>query len=345
MKTWILLLLIGPVCCLASGSVYSPPDSCQGRCNEKYNPRDMCHCNSKCEKHRNCCEDYHIRCRKEGFSSSEDAITNEDLQKVSEQLHKSDSNRAAESDITLNKQHLASNNNNQDDESSEPLFTYVNQEKLFSKPTYASFIKLLDNYHKKVGQGEKLTAEQLKEQDTFLEEIMKTEVMKGLYQFLHKKNHYGTEAEFVADLKEMWFGLYSRSNDEDSSGFEHVFIGEIKKGKVAGFHNWIHFYLMEKQGLVNYFSYSYDGPWTSYPDVLSLQFSWDGFYKKVGTAIIGSSPEFEFGLYSLCFIARPGKVCRLKIGGHDLGIQTYTWDKSTYGQGKRYIATAYVVSL
>lgn len=50
------------------------------------------------------------------------------------------------------------------------------------------------------------------------------------------------------------------------------------------------------------------GQWDSYPDVLGLQFSWDGFYKEVGSAFIGSSPEFEFGLYTLCFLARPGRA-------------------------------------
>ncbi|KAF7243823.1 Poly(U)-specific endoribonuclease [Varanus komodoensis] len=281
----------------------------------------------------------------EGFSRHDDVISNEELQKTSEQLYQGDYNRAEESDIILNKQHLASNTRDHEDQSPKPLFSYVNQEKLFSKPTYVSFIKLLDNYHKRVGTEEDFTAEQLAEQDTFLEEVMKTEVMKDLYRFLHSKHRYSTEPEFVADLKKMWFGLYSRGNDEgDSSGFEHVFIGEVKKGKVSGFHNWIRFYLLEKQGVINYLSYNYDGPWTSYPDVLGMQFNWDGFYKEVGTSFIGSSPEFEFGLYSLCFIARPGKLCRLKIGGHDLGIQTYTWDKSSYDNGKKYIATAYVVS-
>lgn len=47
--------------------------------------------------------------------------------------------------------------------------------------------------------------------------------------------------------------------------------------------------------------------WTSYPDVLGMQFMWDGYYKQVGSAIIGCSPEFDFALYSLCYITRPGK--------------------------------------
>lgn len=36
--------------------------------------------------------------------------------------------------------------------------------------------------------------------------------------------------------------------------------------------------------------------------------------------------------------------CHLSLGGYPLAIQTYTWDKTTYGNGKKYIATAYIVS-
>lgn len=64
------------------------------------------------------------------------------------------------------------------------LFTYVN-EKLFSKPTYAAFINLLNNYQRATGRGEHFNAQQLAEQDTFLREVMKTAVMKELYGFLH----------------------------------------------------------------------------------------------------------------------------------------------------------------
>ncbi|XP_074836503.1 uridylate-specific endoribonuclease [Carettochelys insculpta] len=344
-----------------STSLYTAPDSCRGRCHERYNKEDECHCNTKCEKHHNCCEDYRVHCGKDGrqmdaasrpahatdgFSSSHDSITNEELLSISEQLYKVDHNKPQKSDITLNPQYLASRSEttDKDDQSPEPLYTYVS-EKLFSKPTYASFIKLLDNYQRMTGQGEAVSAEHVKEQQNFLREVMKTEVMKKLYNFLNKKKRYSTQEEFVSDLKEMWFGLYSRGNDEgDSSGFEHIFSGEVKKGKVSGFHNWIRFYLLEKQGLVDYYSHNYNGPWTSYPDVLGLKFEWDGYVKQVGSAFIGSSPEFEFGLYTLCFIARPGKMCRLSLGGKQLGIQTYTWTKSTYGNDKKYIATAYVTS-
>ncbi|XP_063215378.1 uridylate-specific endoribonuclease [Chroicocephalus ridibundus] len=358
MKTWILLVGAGVALGCVSGNLYTAPDSCEGRCREPYSPEDECHCNPECERHRNCCEDYYRHCRdggewaedaartREGFSSSRDAITDEELLQVSEQLYKADHNKARPTDIAINPQYQASpdETDDQEDRSPQPLYKYVNEE-LFSKPTYASFIKLLDNYQRATGREEDVTAEELREQDNFLREVMKTELMKKLFAFLHKKNRYGSEQEFVADLKEMWFGLYSRGDGEqDSSGFEHVFSGEVKKGKVSGFHNWIRFYLLEKQGAVNYFSHNFEGPWDTYPDVLGLQFSWDGFYKEVGSAFIGSSPEFEFGLYTLCFIARPGRACHLSLGGYSLSIQTYTWTKSTYGDGKKYIATAYVIS-
>ena len=45
---------------------------------------------------------------------------------------------------------------------------------------------------------------------------------------LFSPDRYSSEQEFVSDLKNMWFGLYSRSKEErDSSGFEQVFSGGI----------------------------------------------------------------------------------------------------------------------
>ena len=47
----------------------------------------------------------------------------------------------------------------------------------------------------------------------------------------------------------MWFGQYSRGGTTaSSSGFEHVFIGEIDVDKVGGFHQWVRFYDEENKG-------------------------------------------------------------------------------------------------
>lgn len=330
--------------------------SCEGRCGEKYNKKNTCHCNNKCSKFNNCCTDYSDLCggdtsssnKKSKAATSSDSspygdadITNEEIKAIAEKLYQSDINKAAESDIVLNKQEWVKKDTTREDLCDEPLYQFVNEE-LFKKPTYAAFLNLLDNYDRKTGIDEIYSPQEVKEQEHFLQEVMKTKPLKELYKFFHEKGLYTSEKEFTDDLHKMWFGLYSRSSGEaDSSGFEHVFVGEVKKGKVSGFHSWIRFYHLEKKGLLNYFSHNFDGPWTSYPDVLGKQFHWDGFLKEVGSQFIGSSPEFDFAMYTLCFISRPGKKCIISMDGHEMAIRTYEWTKNTYGKGKCYIATAY----
>ncbi|KAK1151208.1 poly(U)-specific endoribonuclease isoform X1 [Acipenser oxyrinchus oxyrinchus] len=321
-------------------------DSCQGRCGESYNSSNRCHCNTKCGQYSNCCKDYSTLCG--GSSSGGASISDLELQSLSERLLSLDVNKARPGDLTLNPQSLIPDSETASprDRAPQPLFSFVNEGVLFSKPTFSSFLKLLDNYSRFTGSAESFSSEQQGEQDSFLRAaVMGTALGKELYNFLFTKGYYSSEVEFIQDLKMMWFGLYSRGKGQlDSSGFEHIFLGEIKNSKVSGFHNWIQFYLLEKQGQLNYYSHSFDGPWTSYPDVLGLQFNWDGYYKQVGSAFIGSSPEFDLAVYSLCFIARPGKACQLRLGGKPIAIQTYTWTNSFYGNGKKFIASAYPIS-
>ncbi|XP_043098409.1 LOW QUALITY PROTEIN: poly(U)-specific endoribonuclease-A-like [Puntigrus tetrazona] len=271
------------------------------------------------------------------------SVSDAEIKSLSETLYKLDHNRATASELVIDPQTLISSSetSSKDDHSSHPLFKQVSST-LLSKPTYKALLNLLDNYKRMTGEVEDVPSQEEQEQDTFLQQAMNTDVGKELYNFLHSKGIYSSQSEFIQDLKMMWFGLYSRSSGKlDSSGFEHIFAGEIKGGKVSGFHNWLQFYLNEKQGLLNYYSHSFNGPWTSYPDVLGMQFEWDGYFKEVGSAFIGSSPEFDLAIYSLCYITRSGKKCYVSLGGQTLGIQTYTWDNSSYGDGKKYIASAY----
>ena len=43
-----------------------------------------------------------------------------------------------------------------------------------------------------------------------------------------------------------------RRQTEDSSAFEHIFVGESRDGEVLGFHNWMRFYQLEKNGYIDY---------------------------------------------------------------------------------------------
>ncbi|KAL3058492.1 hypothetical protein OYC64_010611 [Pagothenia borchgrevinki] len=321
--------------------------SCKGRCDEQFNSQNECHCNSKCAQHQNCCSDYADLCDSNGGGGggSGGVITDAEIKSLSEALYALDSNKASSSELIINPQALVhdSQTSSMNDLSSGNLFRYLNEEVLFSRPTYNAFLAVLDNYNRMTGQNEDFSPQQLAEQEHFVRETMaNTELGRELFAFLYTKGVYASEEEFLQDLKMMWFGLYSRNNNKkDSSGFEHIFAGEIKGGKVSGFHNWIQFYLLEKSGKLNYYSHSFNGPWTSYPDVLGMQFMWEGYFKQVGSAVIGCSPEFDFALYSLCYITRPGKQCHLSLGGKELMIQTYTWENSFYGDGKKYIASAF----
>lgn len=55
-------------------------------------------------------------------------------------------------------------------------------------------------------------------------------------------------------IKRLWFDFYPRNKNttKTSSGFEHVFLSEIKRGKIIGLHNWIYFAEAEKKGDLNY---------------------------------------------------------------------------------------------
>nr|XP_025956283.1 poly(U)-specific endoribonuclease-C-like [Dromaius novaehollandiae] len=276
------------------------------------------------------------------------SISDDELKEVSEQLYAADGNRAASGQIVLDLQYeiAASKASAGKDYASNRLFKYVAEATLFAKPTFARLLALLDNYEEKTGYSETLLSEEEQEVEAFLEAVFQTSVMATLTSFFLDKGLYSSAKAFQADLKEMWFGLYSRSSGAalDSSGFEHVFHGEIKNGKVSGCHSWVQLYELEKAGELNYLSYSYDGPWTAFPDVLALQYRWNGYLKSIGSLFVGSSPEFDLALYTLCYKARPDQKCEVSLGGKAAQIQTYSWTSSFYGDNQRFVASSYPVS-
>ena len=145
------------------------------------------------------------------------------------------------------------------DMAKDPLFTFVNPEVL-KRPTYKAFISLLDNYQSCTGKAEVVTPEEMKENWAFIEAIMGTKVMKKVHEFLASKGKVAhDDRHFKQQLYDLWFRLYKRTRESqtlDSSGFEHVFVGETRNGtEVIGFHNWVQFYLQEKAGNVDYQGY------------------------------------------------------------------------------------------
>ncbi|XP_062860820.1 uridylate-specific endoribonuclease C [Trichomycterus rosablanca] len=200
------------------------------------------------------------------------------------------------------------------DYASAPLFSYVNENKLKSITTYASFMKLLDNYERSTGVAERVTSEEIAENNVFLDSILQTAVMKRAHQYLVRKGKSSSDLrQFKNQLYYMWFRLYHRDRNggQDSSGFEHVFVGETKFGnEIMGLHNWVQFYLQEKQNLLDYKGYK--ATRNDVPDaddhVVNVQFSWHGLVKPVGSAFIGVSPEFEMAVFTILFLTSTEKT-------------------------------------
>ena len=62
-----------------------------------------------------------------------------------------------------------------DDKAKDPLFTWVKDEAL-RRPTYKSFVALLDNYETSTGKQEVVTPEEIRENNTFIDNICATKV-------------------------------------------------------------------------------------------------------------------------------------------------------------------------
>ncbi|XP_031718853.1 uridylate-specific endoribonuclease C [Anarrhichthys ocellatus] len=247
-----------------------------------------------------------------GLDASRPAV-NQELSTIFNELWVLDVNRMTPAtDYTISVQGRASFVNQGShvvrDHASQPLFSNVNETKLTNTTTYSLFINLLDNFERSTGVAERVTTEELTEINLFLDAVLETEVMKRAHRYLVSKAQSSADLRhFKSQLYLIWFHLYHRRRNTglDSCGFEHVFVGETKSGtEIIGFHNWIQFYLQEKNLHLDYKGYKakdYDLP-DQDDHVLNLQFSWHGLVKPVGSAFIGTSPEFEMALFTIVFL-------------------------------------------
>lgn len=233
-----------------------------------------------------------------------------------------------------------------EDSAADPLFTRVDPS-TWKRPTYKAFVNLLDNYVAETGVSENVSNVERREITVFLSAIMQTAPMQFCHQYLRTKIPDKVPADtagFIKVLHKIWFELYTRTRGGrgDSSGFEHVFVGEVKNGEVSGFHNWVAFYLEEKKGDLDYRGYikprsRSDANADSNDHILSLQFSWKGVEKFVGTSFIGVSPEFEMALYTTCFLlGEEENNINLDTGTDVFGLKVRCY--TMFGQ---YIGTAF----
>ncbi|KAG2486791.1 hypothetical protein HYH03_014590 [Edaphochlamys debaryana] len=228
------------------------------------------------------------------------------------------------------------------DAAAEKLFKGVKKE-VWQRPTFLIFYNLLDNYERETGTVEQDTAQEKKEVSDFLDACLATPVMQYCQLYCEERGvGPKTLAEFKRALYQMWFSYYRRDGaGNDSCGFEHVFVGESKGDSITGFHNWVQFYIEEARGHVDYLGYVRPKAGRDASDdedrLISVQFAWKGEEKNVSTFFVGTSPEFELALYTMCFLCSEEEKTYLEVGPYDLNIVCYRI-RSKYGDK---VATAY----
>ncbi|XP_017752448.1 PREDICTED: poly(U)-specific endoribonuclease homolog [Eufriesea mexicana] len=244
----------------------------------------------------------------------------EELMIISEEIFKS--SHELFNQVHINYQgHICSNNIT--DNASQRLLNISSV--IFSTLTIKSLVKLFDNYELHTSQSENITEEEDLEENEFIVNLLKTNTMLHVMHFLSIKGFFKNDLRVYKNvLKEIWFHLYSRTkNVNGTSGFEHVFVGESKPRKgMIGLHNWISFSYGELSNKINYFGFGHNKEFVHKAVILETYFTYNG-KRKMSTMFIGTTPELEIALYTLCFFTRPNKKCNLSFTGYKFGIQTY----------------------
>lgn len=135
----------------------------------------------------------------------------------------------------------------------------INENPVYRVPTISKLKALFNNYNMNAKIGEKFTPIEQKEVNDFVDAVLATPAMNYAMAFLQGMGKVSSNPRERRNyFKSMWFDTYARDKRSDgkgSSGFEHVFLTELKRGKLIGLHNWVYFYEAEKKGQLDYKGY------------------------------------------------------------------------------------------
>jgi len=215
-----------------------------------------------------------------------------------------------------------------------PLFSHVNEKKMFGAPCTKAFFDLMDNYEVGDDRAEEVSEKEQQEIDIFMHDLMQTPHMRYVHKVLQSwVNVDADEHVFSAEVFNAWFTNYATHSHgpKSSSGFEHVFLGEVNRhdGTVSGVHNWHKFYTAEKKGRINYKGYV-GAHEASDSRLVKVRFDLVAAHaeKNVSTFFVGTSIAFQFALLTLAFFGYSGECKQGGLYVENVGpfrITTYPW--------------------
>ncbi|CAP24636.2 Protein CBG03808 [Caenorhabditis briggsae] len=270
-------------------------------------------------------------------------VSNAELLALAKKLRQVDVHRARPDQIMLNYQkHTVT----RDDSDSAPakLFSRVDSS-LLRKPSYELYLNLMDNFNRQTGRKLRLENSWIM---SWRQNQCKSCTIGSKLKVRHHNNYFErtnllghpiatSPQNFRFWIGQLWFSHYSRAlGRPDTSGFEHVFIGEAKNGEISGLHNWLRFYVLENNRTENF---DYKGFTVKRFNIMgALKFTWDGLLKRVGSILIGTTPEYDMALYTMCFLSRRGReTCDVELDGCPLQITSF----EIMQQNKVYIGSIY----
>jgi len=311
--------------------------TCVDRCGDVPDTSKPCQCNTACAEYGDCCSDYEEVCNSGG--GGEGGASDGQLKEISERLFELALTFGVGNMFEIDVQGSTSSGSSSDN-APLPLFTSVD-EAVWQTGTIPLFRALFDNYDANVNNEDVPTSAEQGEEGAFLDAVMESAIMQEAYNFLSQTNIFtGDTAAFRTKLYELWFENYDRASSGSalgSSGFEHVFIGELKNGETSGFHNWLHYAFEElEQGSINYKGWI-DKTTFGGQEGVSIVFDWQSEPKKYGSMFVGTVPELDLAVYTICFMARYEKPCGMTYNSVPFTVTTYNQQYN----GKQHIGTAY----
>ncbi|KAL5278722.1 ENDOU family protein [Megaselia abdita] len=267
--------------------------------------------------------------------SEKSLVSDEELSQVSETIFSKETNSKL-ANLHLDIQGRTKSFETKD-EAPKPLFNPDDQ--ALRSNSIIKMMALFNNYELDTTVNEHVTPMERSEENQFLDIVMVSGVMRQAMLFLQNKGLLSPDPAKHRELvKTIWFTMYSRGLGKiGSSAFEHVFLNEIKNGTVIGLHNWVYFLEQEKNGKLDYMGYIKKVDLGNKATILVSRFMYNGIMKPVNGMFVGTSPELELALYTLCFQLRPDQDCPITLGGQKVNIVTHTWKY----RGNKLIGSAY----
>ena len=211
--------------------------------------------------------------------------------------------------------------------------------------TYLLCERLFNNYVLDQTKPDPESSEEPAEIDTFLDVAMASEVMELARLYAEEQTGESFSAgRWYALMRELWFGRFDSGGGEDLSGFEHVFVGEQKGGKLGGYHFWYKYYIDDSHDLkptgdfdpfgeqdhIQFNGLEYRGANAAegrlVPEVITLSHTLHAFdfvakqkrplTKPIGGFFVGCSPE---GLMALGAVR--GRRSVILVGHADAGAE------------------------